>query len=65
MDELENLRKQIESIEKRISTLECIINGTASGKVGRKPKLTPEQKQDIIKNMLLASHIQNSQRNIP
>ena len=49
MDELEKLQKQIESLEKRIVALERIINGTSSGKVGRKPKLTPEQKQDIIK----------------
>lgn len=48
MDELEKLQKQIESLEKRVANLECIINGTASGKVGRKPKLTSEQKQDII-----------------
>lgn len=49
MDESEKLQKQIESLEKRITALEYIINGTASGKVGRKPKLTPEQKQEIIK----------------
>ncbi|MCI8300940.1 MAG: Hin recombinase [Lachnospiraceae bacterium] len=29
--------------------LERIINGTTSGKVGRKPKLTSEQKQNVIK----------------
>lgn len=49
MDESEKLLKRIESLEKRITALEYIINGTVSGKVGRKPKLTPEQKQDIIK----------------
>lgn len=49
MDESEKLQKQIESLEKRITALEYIINGTASGKVGRKPKLTSEQKQEIIK----------------
>lgn len=49
MDESEKLQKQIESLEKRITVLEYIINGMASGKVGRKPKLTLEQKQEILK----------------
>lgn len=49
MVESEELQKQIENLEKRVTALECIINGTASGKSGRKPKLTPEQKQDIVK----------------
>lgn len=49
MDESEKLQKQIESLEERITALEYIINGTTSGKVGRKPKLTPEQKQEILK----------------
>lgn len=49
MNELEKLQEQIEGLEKRVASLERIINGTAPGKVGRKPKLTPEQKQAILK----------------
>ena len=48
MNELEKLQKQIEIMDKRITALEQIISGTASGKVGRKFKLTPEQKLTII-----------------
>ena len=48
MNELAELQKQIEIMDKRITALEQIISGTASGKVGRKFKLTPEQKLTII-----------------
>ncbi len=49
MEETEELREQVKSLEKRVEMLEAVLNGRASHKPGRKPKLSVSQKDEIIR----------------
>lgn len=49
MEEIEELREQVKSLEKRVEMLEAVLNGRAPHKPGRKPKLSVSQKDEIIR----------------
>ncbi len=48
MDKLEEIQKRMDDLEKRIKTLEGIINGSSNRRPGRKPLLSAEEKRAVI-----------------
>lgn len=45
----EGYEKRIQDLERRVQTLESIINGTSRNKPGRKPLLSKDEKADVIR----------------
>ena len=49
MEETEELREQVKSLEKRVEELEAVLNGKMARKPGRKSKLSVAQRDEIIR----------------